>query len=382
MSAIAACRRILALTAFAAAAAVAPASAQRAALPAASSGNPSLQTASRAPSGAASRWEIEGAAGVGTGWISSGGTALPAPGPPIATSSPIFPSRAASSWLFGDGATLLNGTTAAFGLTEQVQPLDSALQALGLDTTGLGLSFRARRTMTPRLSLEVSVDLLSGSVQVSDALLDAANATRDSARAAIGALLATGPFTNVGVDASSSTDHGGHRDIITTGALVWRLRSTGGWTPYVIGGGGVFAGVGDLPSITIEDSYHASILGSVPIAESDRVVLHYERPTRPIGVVGGGLRRVVSDRWGWQVDARVFLGGQSPRLLLDATPSVTTGTPAGFIESFTNPAVQFSNNPSTGRQSTLSGAPIRDFEAVGAGRDTRVLVTIGIFRRF
>jgi hypothetical protein len=120
----------------------------------------------------------------------------------------------------------------------------------------------------------------------------------------------------------------------------------------------------------------------VPIAETDHVVLRYDRESAPIAVIGGGLHYAISARWGLSVDGRVFLGGHSPRLLLDASPSVTTGAPAGFVESFTNPAIQFSNNASTGRLSTLSGAPIQGFEAVSAGHETRVIFTVGMFRRF
>jgi hypothetical protein len=175
---------------------------------------------------------------------------------------------------------------------------------------------------------------------------------------------------------------GASREIATTGALVWRFRPEGRWSPYATFGGGVLTAAGDLPSLTVQDSYHFLILNSVPIAESDRVVLRYEREAAPIAVVGGGLRRAISAHWGLSVDGRVFLGGHSPRLLLDASPAVTTGTPAGFVESFTNPAIQFSNNTSTGRQSTLSGATIQGFEAVSAGRDTRFIFTVGMFRRF
>lgn len=325
-------------------------------------------------------WEIEGAAGIGAGWLSNGSTALPPPGPPIATSSPIFPSRQTSSWMFGDGAALLNSVNAAFGLGARVQPLDSGLQALGLDSTGAAVSFRVRRAISGRFALELSVDVLSGSAHLSDALLSATTTTRDSTKSALAALLSTGPFANVSVDGSSSTTNGTDREIATTGALVWCVRPASSWSPYATMGAGVLAGVGDLPSATIQVNYRASILGNVPIAESDRVTLHYDRQTAVIGVFGGGIRHDASS-WGWRVDARVFVGGDSPRLLLDAQPSVTTGTPAGFIESFTNPAIQFSNNPSTGRQSTLSGA-IQNFDAVSAGHDTHLLVSVGVFKRF
>jgi hypothetical protein len=283
--------------------------------------------------------------------------------------------------MFGDGAVLLNSVNAAFGLGARVQPLDSALQALGLDSTGAAVSFRVRRAMSDRLALELSVDVLSGSAHLPDALVSATSATRDSTKAALSALLSTGPFASVSIDGSSSTTNGTNREIATTGALVWRLRPSSSWSPYATMGAGVLAGAGDLPSATIQVNYRASILGSVPIAESDHVTLHYDRQTALIGVFGGGIRHDASS-WGWRVDARVLVGGESPRLLLDAQPSVTTGTPPGFIESFTNPAIQFSNNASTGRQSTLSGAMIQNFEAVSAGHETHVLVSVGVFKRF
>jgi hypothetical protein len=316
------------------------------------------------------------------GSLTSGSSALPAPGAPIPTSSPLFPTRQTSSWLFGDGAVLLNGVNGAFGLTPRVQPLDSALTSLGLDSTGPVVAFRLRRVLTPRFSAEFSVDVLGGAAHLSSSLVTAVGATSDSAKAALAALLGTGPFTNAIVDASSSTSNGTNRESATTGALVWRFWPHERWNPYATFGGGVLSGVGDLPSATVQDSYRASILGTVPIAESDHVTLRYDRESAFVAVIGGGLRRDMSERWGLRADARVFIGGHSPRLLLDATPSVTPGTPPGFIESFTNPAIQFSNNPSTGRQSTLSGVPIQGFEAVGAGRETRVVISAGWFLRF
>ena len=44
---------------------------------------------------------------------------------------------------------------------------------------------------------------------------------------------------------------------------------------------------------------------------------------------------------------------------------------------------RYSNDPATGRQSTLSGGPLDGFVAFeGTGVQTRVLVTVGVFVRF
>jgi len=53
------------------------------------------------------------------------------------------------------------------------------------------------------------------------------------------------------------------------------------------------------------------------------------------------------------------------------------------ISLFTFPAIEFSNNPSTGRQSTLSGDGLRGvtiFE--GTGIAVHAIVSVGIVKRF
>src|SRR5207244_869374 len=99
-------------------------------------------------------------------------------------------------------------------------------------------------------------------------------------------------------------------------------------------------------------------------------------------LLGGGLRRDLSSRVALTIDARWLMGPDSTRVQIDAQPSSVHGTPAGFVESFTNPVVQFSNDPSTGRQSTLSGPPVRDFTLFRGGVQARGLVTIGAVIQF
>src|SRR5262249_45995123 len=102
-----------------------------------------------------------------------------------------------------------------------------------------------------------------------------------------------------------------------------------------------------------------------------------------VAVMGGGVRRSISDRWGVRIDGRLFIDGYGARVTLDADPLVARGTPTGFIESFTHPAIQFSNDPSTGRQSSLSGPRLQGFATfTGAEVQVRALVTVGVFSRF
>lgn len=316
-----------------------------------------------------------------TGSIASGTAKVPAPGATILTSSPTFPSRQVSSWLFGDGAALLNGASAALGVASQVTPLDAAFAALGAGT-GAGGGVRLTRRVTSRFDLEFSLDLIAGSSTSAANLSSAGAAASSSFKSTFADLLVTGPIDDVSIDSSSAATGGSGRDLVATGAVRWRLGTMAGWHPYATFGGGVATRTGALASVAVQSHYQFSIAGQVPIDETDAVVLHYSGAAAPVGVLGAGLSRSLAHDWIVNVDARVFVGGADAQLRLDASPSRVTGTPAGFVETFTSPALQFSNNPSTGRQSTLSGPAISGFPAFSGGTAIRTLVTFGIAKRF
>ena len=330
-------------------------------------------------------WEIEGYGGLMRGVGGGGGTvALPEPGAPIATSSPIFPSRRVPTWLVGDGAALLNAVNDQFGVVARLQPLDPALDGSGLDRGSIpAAGVRLRRAVGARYAVELSFDVLGGSADLSDDFQAAVEATRNSFRPAFEGLLSTGPFTDVQVDTAVSTSSGSTRELAVTGAVVYLFDPAGGFRPYVTLGGGVIAGTGDGAAVAIEGRYRFRVLGEVPFDETDRLIVRHEPGTALVGVAGAGIRRDVSDRWGIGIDGRVFMGRQATRVTLDSNPSVAQGTPADFIETFAAPAIQFSNNPSTGRESSLGVPGLTGFEAfAGDAFQARVLITAGVFVRF
>lgn len=340
--------------------------------------------ASRSPQqgGGDARWEIELYGGASFGRTPTGGTkTLPNPGPPILTTNFNFPSRQIPSWFFGDGATLLNDANLDLDVSSRVVPLDAALASLPAGSGG-AFGVRVRRPLTRRLSAEAAVDFMLGSAS-GEALSKAIAQTRDSFKAAFAGLLATGPFSNVVIDATSAARTGVERNLAVTGAVHYRLVPIGPFMAYAVGGVGILTGASQLPSGTIDGRYRFVILNEVPIDESDHVAIAYKRRATVVGVFGASLRRDLSGPWGLSVDARVLVGRNTLTVLVDANPSVAALTPAGFVESFTNPSVQFSNNPSTGRQSTLSGPSLKGFQVFsGAGLQTRVLLTVAVFRRF
>ena len=330
------------------------------------------------------RWEVEGFGGLSLFELPSGGTAaLPPAGPPLTTSGPPTPSRRVPPGFLGDGASLLNGVNAEFGVAGRITPLDGALVSLGLSGTNApAFGLRLRRRLSNRLAVEVSADLLPGSRELSPELVDAIETTRASFQSAFTGLLTSGPFTAVAVTATASMANRSSRELATTAALRWS-PSSGRIRPYLTLGGGLVHQIGDLPSVTLTGNYRFQILGTVPINETDTLRLRYEQGSALVGLVGAGVRGTLSERLGWTLDGRVLLGQQTLTLRLDSEPTVTTGTPADFVESFTTPAIQFSNNASTGRESSLSGTPLTGFRAFStSGVQTRYLITAGLVIRF
>lgn len=328
------------------------------------------------------RWEVELVGGaVVSAPASTGSVSLPAPGAALVTSNPIYPAREIPSWLFGDGANLLNDVNAQFGITARVTPLDSLLKTPNSGATAI-VGVRVRRYMNPRISLEIGLETTPSSGRVADDLAAAVEATRSSFAPALAGLLGSGPFSGVSIDATAASDAGGYRETSATAAVNAHWRGTRALRPYATAGGGVLFGSGSLPSAQLSAAYRFSILGEVPIAETDTVHLRYERPASFVIVLGGGVAYAVSDAWGINVDARALFGPDRTRVVLDAVPVTTRGTPAGFIESFTNPAVQFSNDPATGRRSTLSAPALDGLEVYSGGTRGRFALSVGLTRRF
>jgi hypothetical protein len=331
------------------------------------------------------RWEVEGYGGFGFGRIPSGGsTTFPDPGAPITTSNPTLPSRQTPSWFFGDGASLLNEVLGELELPNRLSPLDSAIATPGFSAGGAGaFGFRMRRSITPRLSVEFSLDFLTGSPVLSDGFLASVESTRASFETALPALLSSGLFTGVTASATSTVNQGTAHDMAVTGSLNVPFGHLGAFQPYFTVGGGVLSGQGRPPSVELDGTYQGTLPGNIVIHERDQMVLSYSRGAAVVAVMGAGLRRELSARWGLRIDGRVLLGPNGTHALIDATPTVTTSTPPGFTETLTYPSIQFSNNSSTGRVSSLGPPGLQGFAVFnGSGVQLRAMVTVGVFVKF
>lgn len=377
--------------------AVAPAAAQGTA-PSPEFDAPRDRSQSPPPAGRAAerQWEVEiHGGGTQASHPTSGTASLPGAGASFTTSVGM-PSRRTSSWYFGDGARLLNQLNAAFFLSQRFTPLDPLLATSGAERqSGGSVGLRVSRRFTRRMSAEFGLDYVRAPLKMTDDLLAGIEASRTSFTANLNTLLLStgGPFTNVSVTSTSTLQDKKGRQIFTTGAVSIKLITQGRIIPYVTVGAGTVTNRGDLPSATLVGNYQFRIgglgvgigggPGPAPVNETDTVTLHYVAENALVTVLGGGIKRDVSARWGLRADVRAYLSRNTVSVLLDANPAVATGTPAGFIASFTNPSLQVSNNPSTGVQSTLSGPAISGFKTfTGSGTQTHVSMTVGFFTRF
>ena len=338
----------------------------------------------RPPEPPGRRWEIEGYGGFSLGRFTNGGElSLPPAGDPITTSSPVFPSWSVPSWFLGDGSAFLNNVMADFGLANRVTPLDEWLRPADVNDAGSFLAgLRLRRALGRPWSFEVGLEMSRQSIDVPDDLAAALNATASTFQAAFSELLSTGPFVSPVVNASVTTPSTTQTDLTVTAALNYTLKPLGSWEPYAVFGGGLVLPAGNALSAEVGGHYRFQMSGTVPIDETDSLTVHYRGRVTFVAVGGGGVKRALTDRWGLRVDARLLTGPATNVVALDAAPVVATGTPAGFIESFTYPNLQFSNNPSTGRRSTLGPPGLDDEVVFKSDWQFRGRATVGLYFLF
>ena len=338
------------------------------------------------------KWEIEFHAGGVFGTTPTVGSAITAfPVGEAFTAPGVFgrPSRYASTWYFGDGATLLNQIAAGFGavpVTSRIASLDPVLTRGSLERKrNAAFGFRVSRRLTSRFGAEFSVDSHGETYRFTDAAVSGIEATRASFEPVWDGIIATGAgglFTNGATSSTTTLANATRRRTNLTGALTIALTQGSRFEPYVTGGGGVSFRTGDLPTATLTGNYRFLFLGIAPLDESDAVRVHFTaRDTVAVGVVGGGLKYAISPRQGLRVDARVHFSPNAIDTLVDARPSLVPGTPAFVIPSTTTPAIVFSNTSTT--RGNLTGPSIVDLKTFsGSGLDIQSSVTVGYFVRF
>ena len=341
--------------------------------------------------GQGGKWEVEvHGGGILATTPTDGPPALPAAGTPFTLTAPMGSrsSRHVPSWYFGDGAVLLNQVTAALPAIGQtkITALDPVLNSsVAQRQNGGSFGFRISRHINPRYTAEFSFDYGRGPLEMSDTALAGIEASRASFISAF-----TPRIADFQPATSTAASHGreGHQTF-TTGAFDINLKTDGKTIPYATIGGGIVINTGDTPSAALTGNYQLftgpnSPLGRVVFAnETDTVTLRYSIEHRTfVGVLGGGIKYAVTPHWGVRLDVRAHLSKNSVSNLVDANPTVATLTPAVLAGSPSDPTIVWSNNPSTGVPSSLSG-PLNGFQTfAGSGMQTQINIVPGFFWRF
>jgi hypothetical protein len=334
---------------------------------------------------AAGKWEIEAHGGFASATVPDGGSAAALPPATPFTTLGQSQSRRVSSWFFGDGTSLLNTVNATLSPGSRLTAIDPVITASAASRdSGANFGVRVARRIGSRYFAEAAVDVANTPLQFSQRALDGMQASSSTFITAFRGLFISGPSPNPNVTAPIATSGGSGREIVTTGVFGVDLLTRGSLIPYVVGGAGVAHSTGGQPSATITGNYTFSIPfpGVPPLNETDRLTIRVVREANAaVGVFGGGVRYVASPRWGVRLDVRASVGGGSTDVVIDAAPSVATGTPGIILITPTTPSAVFST--SSGVTSSLSGPAISGLKTfTGSGSSVRTNVTAGVYLRF
>ena len=300
-----------------------------------------------------------------------------------------LPSRAVSSWFYGDGVVLFDEMRRSFaanqGLTlPAITPLDGVVRSRGSarkPATAVGGRFS--RDLTSWLALEFAFDRGPSRSTLSGEVTSGIEATRASYTAAFEALLATMPQTGGRVTTTVSTSpDASDTQMVATGNVVLSLVRTSRVGVHTVIGGGLMMNDGSAFEARLQGNYRFSVFSTFPINESEVVTIRFtEKKQVPVGVLGFGLTLRVAGRSGIRLDARVLASPNSSVTSIDSSASQVTTPQFVSFPSLTTPSIQF--NTLGGARTTLSGAPLSGLVTYsGGGLDLRPHVTVGYYVRF
>src|SRR6266550_1854692 len=268
-------------------------------------------------------WEVE----VHGGYVlssnpSSGTGALPGTNSASASTVP--------SWYFGDGALVLNQALTSIRRNPSIVALDSVLKSPFVERrSGGSVGIRVGRVLTPRFTAEFTLDEGFGALAVTPSSQKAIEATRASFVTAWSPVLSSRGSPTVTSLATIGDRE--NRQRFATGALLINLASRGRLKPYAAFGAGLVAGQGEAPAAQLVGSYQFSLAlpSGTPIPapmfhETDTVSIRSSVHNAFTGVLGGGFKYALSQRWGVRADVRDYISRNSVDTVLTATPTSET----------------------------------------------------------
>jgi hypothetical protein len=296
-----------------------------------------------------------------------------------------------SSWYFGDGASLLNQATLSIRTTGHITPLDPVLESPFVRrASGGDVGLRVERVLTGRLAAEFTFDYGLGTLALTGASVAGLEASRASFVPAWNAVLTLPSRGTQTVSSVTTISDRRGRQIVTAGTVIINVMPPARLTPYVAVGAGMISNRDTPPSAVLVGDYQFSVVlpPGVPVQvslpafhEIDTVKVRSQVDNAVTGIVGGGLKYALTERWGVRIDVRDHLNGNTISTLIDATPASAALALRSVVTIGINPRLQFSTLP--GVPSNLSGAPLSGFKTfTGTGIEHHVDVTTGLFWRF
>lgn len=337
----------------------------------------------RAQSGTAHKWEIEFHGGAASATAPTGGSAATLPPGVNFTTPALTQGRRVSSWLFGDGASLLNLLNATLAPSAKFTALDPVLGTAAVSRrSGGSVGFRLGRRIGSRYFADFNVDYARTPLRFRQEASDGIEASRRTFITAFRGLFLSGPSANPNVTAAVTITEPSGAEMITTGVFGVDLATRGRLIPYAVGGAGIAHSQGGGPEALFVGTYDFTVAGFLGINETDRVTIRgATRANSPVAVFGGGFRYAASPRWGIRADVRFHAGGVKHDVLIDAHPSVVTSNPAVIFISPTTPSAVFSSSSLT--PGSLTGPAIAGLRTfAGSGSSVRTNIAAGVYLRF
>ncbi|HXZ27640.1 MAG TPA: outer membrane beta-barrel protein, partial [Terriglobales bacterium] len=275
------------------------------------------------------RWEVEIHGGYQFAINPTSGTSnLPNPGAPFLTII-ASPTRAVSSWYFGDGALLysqwVDALNALVGppnvLNDKITPWDPVLTSSVVrrqdgGTVGGRVSYDFNR----RINAELNFDYNMGDLAFTSGSLINTQATSDSFLAAWTENLTTcGACTILSITSTPTlVNHQGAAFEFTGGVNV-NFWTSGRFIPYASVGVGVLHTTGDVPAINLTGNYDY-IFGAQEHNETDSATLITSvQGNTFVGYVGVGAKYYVTPHWGFRFDVRDHISANGISNLLSAS---------------------------------------------------------------
>lgn len=328
------------------------------------------------------QWEVSFLGGFATGSGAPGGESrTPPAGETFTMADGATPTRAVSSWYFGDGTTLLNQVLQFRGVPARLDPLEASDWPAASRRPGAQVGARLTRHVKGRVWLEFGLDAGFDPVGFDDEMRKRAENTRADFETVFKALAASAPAIVTGSTVTSTADFspsGGR--VIVSGVVHYRGEGPV-MRPYLLAGVGAATPFGDPATLTLTGTYRFTTPAQSVIEETDTMRLHYEASGSIVWIFGGGVMRDISKSSAYRVEARLLSSTTKLSGRLDAEPSRVTASPgAAVVLNGTTPGLQFSS--STIRPS-LSGTALHGFDAfTGEGRVLQVVLSASYVRRF